>query len=473
MLHEKPMIASVSGFTGTYDLQSHGVSVEATDPINPKVEYSYDGVTYQDDEISYSDVGSYIIYYKLSADGYIDTSGNVTVQIKPVTTATVSFDQATYTKDYGDADPNFDVNFNGLVVGDSPVKDVDYVITRQTGETASATGYEVKFHWLRGNNYVFPETKTTLTINKAKDFKLVADPASKSGRAADPTFTAHAEGLKFKDELKPADYEVKASETNNPTTKTLTPSLTASGLSKFGTNYDLSGTYVTTADFDIYFEPGLKYKVNSSNGVYDAKDHVFSIDLVDTTLTDAKVLYSTDESHTTWKEDPPKFKNAGEYEIAFKITCEGYDDVQDTATLTIFKKDATIVADAAYKNEGEAEPELTAQVLGLVDGESLQPQVDYQLVREEGEAPGVYEIHCNLLSNAVTDNYNIETTDSKFFVLGQGTPTPTPDPPSPEEINGNVAQTGDNLANTIATVIAVIAILGCLSYLVLQVRRKQ
>lgn len=641
MLHKKPIIASVSGFTGTYDLQSHGVSVEATDPVSPKVEYSYDGVTYQDDEISYSDVGSYIIYYKLSADGYIEKTGNVKVQIKPVTTATVSFNQATYTKDYGDADPNFDVNFNGLVIGDSPVKDVDYVITRQTGETASATGYEVKFHWLRDNNYVFPETKTTLTINKAKDFKLVADPASKSGRAADPTFTAHAEGLKFKDELKPADYEVKASETNNPSTKTLTPSLTASGLNKFGANYDLSGTYVTTADFDIYFEPSLKYKVNSFNGVYDAKDHVFSIDLVDTTLTDAQVLYSTDESHTTWKEDPPKFKNAGTFSVAFKITCPGYEDISDLSSLSIAKKDmsikasykeifngedkppfdaevsgmvegesvpatdytlssvagdipapgsydivvalaaerssvldnynpslinsklfvknynkisytssgvsvvydgnphsinvqvqapeaykieykydggeyseanptftdatatpqivyyritptdpgyetieaqesvniekrsATIIAEAAYKNEGEAESELTAQVLGLVDGESLQPQVDYQLVRDEGEAPGVYEIHCNLLSNVVTDNYNIETTDSKFFVLGQGTPTPTPDPPSPEEINSNVAQTGDNLANTIATVIAVIAILGCLSYLVLQVRRKQ
>ena len=155
-------------------------------------------------------------------------------------------------------------------------------------------------------------------------------------------------------------------------------------------------------------------------------------------------------------------------------TDPSYETIEAQESVNIEKRSATIIAEAGYKNEGEAEPELTAQVLGLVNGESLQPQVDYQLVRDEGEAPGVYEIHCNLLKNAVADNYNITTTGSKFFVLGQETPTPTPtpDPPSPEEINSNVAQTGDNLVNSIATIIAAIAILGCLSYLVLQVRRK-
>ena len=97
--------------------------------------------------------------------------------------------------------------------------------------------------------------------------------------------------------------------------------------------------------------------------------------------------------------------------------------------MTISPADLTIVPDACYKNQGEADPTLTAQVYGLDEGESLVPGVDYTLTRAQGEEPGVYDIYCNV-ANGKLDNYIVTTGNSKFLIAGQGVGT-------------SVAQTGD------------------------------
>lgn len=293
-----PIVAEVNGYFGSYDGEEHGISIIPDIPENPKVEYSTDGSIYQEDSITFKNSGKYIVFYKLSAEGYADTKGSATVEITPSTSATVKFDKTSYSKDYGNEDPPFVVNFTGIM-GSEPVEGTDYVITRQHGENASATGYEVKFNWLRDNNYAFPETKTTLTINKTKNFRLVADPASKSSSSDDPTFTAHMEGLKFNDKFTDSDYVVTAQENYDNSTKTLNPALTDSGKAKFGTNYDITdpATYTVTGTLEIYSGTTIKYKTNSYSAAYDGQKHKFEVIAED--FPGATIQYSIDPDHET------------------------------------------------------------------------------------------------------------------------------------------------------------------------------
>lgn len=60
--------------------------------------------------------------------------------ITPKTDASASFVGEPYSKMYGDKDPEFKVNFVGLVSGYTPQIYEDYTIIRETGEDVTAVG---------------------------------------------------------------------------------------------------------------------------------------------------------------------------------------------------------------------------------------------------------------------------------------------------------------------------------------------
>lgn len=79
---------AASGYEGVYDGKSHGITVDCkTDGAT--ILYSTDGKTYSTKKPEYTNVGTYVTYYKVEKDGYTTTTGSAVVKIKE---ATIEFD---------------------------------------------------------------------------------------------------------------------------------------------------------------------------------------------------------------------------------------------------------------------------------------------------------------------------------------------------------------------------------------------
>lgn len=76
------------GYEGIYDGKSHAITVDCKTE-GATILYSTDGKTYSTKKPEYTDVGTYVTYYKVEKDGYTTTVGSAVVKIKE---ATIEFD---------------------------------------------------------------------------------------------------------------------------------------------------------------------------------------------------------------------------------------------------------------------------------------------------------------------------------------------------------------------------------------------
>ncbi len=130
---------------------------------------------------------------------------------------------------------------------------------------------------------------------------------------------------------------------------------------------------------------------------------------------------------------------------------------------TIAKATVTVTADAKSKTEGDADPELTYTVSGLVEGDKLSGA----LTRAEGEAVGEYDITIGTLANA---NYEITFTGAKLTINAKGSETPvTPvDPVTPSEPNEPADTDNSSSGVIIAVLIVVVVIAGVVLLVVIK-----
>lgn len=98
----------------------------------------------------------------------------------------------------------------------------------------------------------------------------------------------------------------------------------------------------------------------------------------------------------TYSEDLPKAKNAGAYEVYYKAAAvagtEFVDGQENKIDVTISKAPATVIPDNFSKVIGSKDPELTATIRGLADGDTAD-MISYTLTRVAGEDEGIYQIN--------------------------------------------------------------------------------
>ena len=117
------------------------------------------------------------------------------------------------------------------------------------------------------------------------------------------------------------------------------------------------------------------------------------------------MLYSLDNQN--WSSTVPTATNAGIYTLYYKVQGdENYNDLPgDQLSVSIAKRKLTITAEDKEKFCGEADPELTYLVEGLVSGDGLEGQ----LTRETGEEVGTYLISAEEIVpvDHCKDNYTL------------------------------------------------------------------
>ncbi len=75
---------SANGFTGTYDGKAHAISVTSS---GNTIQYSTDNKTWQNANPTYTNAGTYTVYYKVSKDGYKTVTGSANVVINKANSA--------------------------------------------------------------------------------------------------------------------------------------------------------------------------------------------------------------------------------------------------------------------------------------------------------------------------------------------------------------------------------------------------
>ena len=139
------ILYTATDYSTTYDGQPHSISVSVTNPEGTDVTYSTDGVTYGSDNPSFSNEGTYTVYYRITKDNYTTVEGSKTVTInkKPVT-ITAQEQDIVWGKDINQS--LYTVSEDGLITGDS-IKEITLTPSttdRTENGTISVSGVKIE-----------------------------------------------------------------------------------------------------------------------------------------------------------------------------------------------------------------------------------------------------------------------------------------------------------------------------------------
>ncbi|MDY3920316.1 MAG: MBG domain-containing protein [Candidatus Limivivens sp.] len=128
-----------SGYSGAYDGEPHGITVEIGSNTGAIVTYGTTKESCMESSLTYTDAGTYTIYYKVSKENCADVSGSETVKIKP---AEITVTAADAEKTYGEKDPEFSYQItSGELVKGEKLSGIQ--LTRTEGEDVTEDGYVI------------------------------------------------------------------------------------------------------------------------------------------------------------------------------------------------------------------------------------------------------------------------------------------------------------------------------------------
>ena len=80
----KTMTVQATDYSGTYDGKAHGISVSVTEPASGyTIKYGEKEGTYDKTSLTYTDAGTYTVYYQVTCEGYEPATGSAKVVISP------------------------------------------------------------------------------------------------------------------------------------------------------------------------------------------------------------------------------------------------------------------------------------------------------------------------------------------------------------------------------------------------------
>ena len=315
---------TANGYDGIYDNKAHGITVSTGQ--NATVKYGEEEGTYNLDESpTYTDVGSYTVYYEVSQEGYNTVRGSKTVVItkadgeitlkeEKISIAYKDTKEINVTKNISGGNIKVEVLNKDIV--EAEIKDNKIVITGKKLGTG-----KIKVISEATRNYKESSTEIEVTVIKANNtLKL----SSTSGKYTYPeSKTIEVEGNISGGLIKCVSADTKiANCTVNGNIITV----------KSGTKEGSTTLTITSEATENYNEQKLSYvaitakgtlrsyTVAGYTGIYDSKEHGIVV-----TSSGSTITYSKDVSNYT--NENPKYTDVGEYTVYYKIETEGYNDI--------------------------------------------------------------------------------------------------------------------------------------------------
>jgi sugar lactone lactonase YvrE len=297
---------------------------------NPSFTHSYSGFVNDEDEAvlggslsvtSSADINSSAGSYPIVASGLSSNNydinyvnGTLTVNKAPLT---ITAQNAS--RDYGAANPSFEVSYNGFKNSENKSALSGSLVITSTATTASPVGsYPIVASGLSSNNYEISFVDGTLTVNKAP-LTITANNASRSYGASNPSFTASYDGFVNNENVSNLSGSLQFSSAANTSPVGSYP-ITPSGLSS--SNYEISfvdGTLtVTKAPLTITAQNASKL-VDTANPTFGVNYNGFVLNENESALSGTLVITTTADLNSPVGTYPivPSGLSSSNYEISF------------------------------------------------------------------------------------------------------------------------------------------------------------
>lgn len=370
-----------------YDGNAHA-SATANIHEGMTVTYTYGGQT--NNEIpSFTEIGTYAVSYTVSAgNNYNDATGSYTFTIKD---GTIEASSTGYNGSYDGNSHSITVN-----VAKPEGTTIEYRTSEEaawstTNPTFTNVGTYTVYWQVTKTGYTAASGSDTVNITKATltGYSVTANPdATYDGEAHASATVTLPEGATISYTCNEVEYNAVPSFTDVGT-YTVSYTITAGG------NYnDVTGSYTFTIKKGTLDVTGTDY-----TGEYDGQAHTITV-----TAPDGAAVTYSETKNGEYSATALTLTDAGTKTVYWKVEKAGYTTVTGSNTIAITKKAVTITIDAKSKSIGDADPEFTATVTGLVNNTDLGT-ITY--TREPGETAGTYEIRANYTENA---NYDVTVT---------------------------------------------------------------
>lgn len=171
----------------------------------------------------------------------------------------------------------------------------------------------------------------------------------------------------------------------------------------------LDGLYSTSAEATVKVtSSGITAPTAIKDLVYNGKDQTL---ITSGATTDGTMLYRLGKTGA-WSETIPTAKNAGSYEVYYKLSGDSEDTNQLFIESTIAKKPVTVSGSDAATQVGTELAELSYTVSGLVEGETLSGvQVS---TNANKDTVGTYTVTVTV--SGENPNYEITAREGKYTV---------------------------------------------------------
>ena len=303
-------------------------------------------------------------------------------------------------RNYGSANPSFDVVYSGFVLGEGAVDlDLSAAASTVASVTSSSGVYPIVAGGASDSNYEVIHIDGTLTIDKAL-LTISAIDKVKTYGDANPNFTYEASGFVNGDDLGDLDTNpvLSTTVTENSFPGDYTINVSGALDNNYTFDYEKSVLRVTPTVLIVVVENQF-WTEGSVNLSFTALYSGFKLDDESDGL-EVGVLYSTEANEASL---------AGTYDIvASGASDPRYDVEYVNGVLTVVALDElVIVADSFERFYGSNNPTLTFQVFGLLNGDSIDvlETLPTLTVLADNESPsGDYVIS---ISGASSSNYSI------------------------------------------------------------------
>ncbi|MCC9065454.1 MBG domain-containing protein [Flavobacterium piscisymbiosum] len=356
-----------------------------------------------------SPVGTYAITASGAvSDNYDFTYVNGTLTI---TKATLIITADNQTKVYGEVNPTLTASYLGFVNGDTSASLTTLPTISTIADDTSPVGtYAITVSGAASDNYTINYVDGTLTITGATLLTIIANDQSKIYGEANPTLTVSYVGF--------VNGDTEASLTTLPTITT-----TAVQSSPVGT-YPITASGAINSNYTISYVPGVLTVTPANLAIAaDDKTKIYGEANPPLTLnytgfvngdTEASLLTPAIASTTADATSP-----VGSY----PITISGATSLNYTigytsgATLTVTPANLAIAADDKFKIYGEANPPLTLNYTGFVNGDTEESLLTPAIASTTANATSPVGSYPITISGATSLNYTIGYTSGATLTV--------------------------------------------------------
>ena len=347
------MTVTATGYTGTYDGAAHGITVTVAAPDGATVKYGTAAGSYTlSASPTYTDAGSYTVYYQVTKEGYTTISDSKTVEIAKAA-ATISFAESSVSKTFGN-DPFTNKLTNtgdGAVTYESSNKAVAEVDASTGLVTIKGNGdATIKATVTDGTNYTY--------ATKSVSFALGVGTATLSvtAKGYNDVYDGAAHGITV---TATSGATIKYGTTEGNYDKTSSPTYTDVGTYKVYYQVTKTGfTTVTGSETVIINEASMSVSASGYSKPYDGNAHGITVTV--TSPSGTTIMYGTTEGVYDLTSSPT-YTDAGTKTVYYQVTKDNYKTVTGSATVEISKIAGSIsfttteitkkYGEAAFKNE--------------------------------------------------------------------------------------------------------------------------